>query len=349
MEPWHGTEDWEAAQEELAAAGLTDGLPVVPPTPARVERMLTLNGYAADAIVAALPPLFEDATWQNIAINAVMAGCRPEYLPIIGAAIEALAAPEFNLTGIATTTGSATPLIIVNGPIVQAIGMNAAGNALGPGNRANATIGRAVNLVLRNVGGAVPGEVDMATLGQPGKYTFCLAENAAASPWPALHVERGFPAGASVVTVVGAAGIVEVVDSASNSAEDLAQTFAQSMLIAGNIGGGGQFGGGEPLILMPPELAATFQRNGHSKEKTKGAIYERAVLPLDRISPAVRELLGRRGDGTTAGDVIRVAGQAGDLMIVVAGGVGVKAAYVPTWGGTTRAVSRQIRANPRKI
>jgi len=343
MNLWRGTDDWETAQEELAAAGLTDGLPVVPPTSARVEHMLKLHGYDPDEVVTALPPLFGAATWQSIAINAVMAGCRPEYLPVVGAAVEALAADEFNLTGIATTTGSATPLVIVNGPIGKAIGMNAEGNALGPGNRANATIGRAVCLVLRNVGGAKPGELDMATLGQPGKYTFCLAENEAASPWTALHVERGFPATASVVTVVGAAGIVEVVDSSSHKAQDLAQTFAQSMLIAGNMGGDGCFGGGEPLIIVPPEHATIFNRDGYTKEKVKAEIYARAVLPLDRISAAMREKLDRNRTKDGISDVIRVARRPDDIMILVAGGVGVKAAYVPTWGGITRAVSRQIR------
>src|SRR6202795_4603694 len=210
MNLWQGKDDLEIAQEELAAAGLTDGLPVVPPTPARVEQMLKQHGYDPDEVVTALPPAFGAATWKSIAINAVMAGCRPEYLPVVGAAVEALAADEFNLIGVATTTGSATPLVIVNGPIVREIGMNAETNALGPGNRAHATIGRAVHLVLQNIGGAKPGETDMATLGQPGKYTFCFAENEAASPWLPLHVERGFPAAASVVTVVGAAGIVEV-------------------------------------------------------------------------------------------------------------------------------------------
>jgi hypothetical protein len=219
--------------------------------------------------------------------------------------------------------------------------MNAEGNALGPGNRANATIGRAVCLVLRNVGGAKPGELDMATLGQPGKYTFCLAENEAASPWTALHVERGFPATASIVTVVGAAGIVEVVDSYSHKGQDLAQTFAQSMLIAGNLGGNGCFGGGEPLIVLPPEHAETFNRDGYTKEKVKAEIYARATLPLDRISPAMLAKLDRNKDATR--EVIRVAQRPDDIMIIVAGGVGVKAAYVPTWGGTTRAVSRQIR------
>ncbi|MBI4192334.1 MAG: hypothetical protein HY525_17570 [Betaproteobacteria bacterium] len=347
MDLWHGAQgDWETAQEELAAAGVTDGLPVVPPTPARVEQMLKLHGYAADEMVAKLPPLLGAATWESIAINAVMAGCRPEYLPVVGAAVEALAADEFNLTGIATTTGSAAPLVIVNGPIASEIGMNAGGNALGPGNRANATIGRAVSLVLRNVGGAIPGELDMATLGQPAKYTCCFAENEAASPWPALHVERGFAATASVVTVVGAAGIVEVVDSCSNRPGELAQTFAQSMLIAGSAGSSGLLGGGEPLIIMPPELAMVFDRGGYTKEQAKAAIYERAVMPPDRLSPAVREhlltLSATAGTGRAVAP-LRVAMQPADVMIVVAGGVGVKAAYVPTWGGTTRAVSRQIR------
>jgi hypothetical protein len=346
MELWQGTQDWEIAQEELAAAGVTDGLPVVPPTPARVAHMLKHCGFDADEVVTVLPPLSAQATWRSIAINAVMAGCRPEYLPVVGAAVEALAAPEFNLVGIATTTGSAAPLVIVNGPIVKTIGMNAGSNALGPGNRANAAIGRAVGFVLRNVGGARPGELDMATLGQPAKYTFCFAENEAASPWPPLHVERGFDAAANVATVVGVAGTVEVVDSASHHAGELAQTFAQSMLIAGTVGGGGLLGGGEPLIIMPPELAAVFHRDGYTKEKAKAAIYERAIMPLDRLSPAVREHVQSRRTSAGASDLnapLRVAAQAADIMIVVAGGVGVKAAYVPTWGGTTRAVSHPIR------
>ncbi len=344
MDLWHGAPDGEDTQDALANAGVTDGLPVVPPTPARVARMLEQCVFDGNEVVVILPPLFAEATWQNIAINEVMAGCRPEYLPVVGAAIEALAAPEFNLIGIATTTGSAAPLIIVNGPIVARVGMNAAGNALGPGNRANATIGRAVNLVLRNVGGAEPGEIDMATLGQPAKYTCCFAENEAASPWHPLHVERGFSASENVATVVGAAGTLEVVDSTSRAGADLAQTFAQSMLIAGTVGGSGLLGGGEPLIIMPPELAAIFGHDGYSKADVKAAIYERAVMPLERLSRAVRErLVSNRTSADDPGAALRVAERAADIMIVVAGGVGVKAAYVPTWGGSTRAVSRLIR------
>ncbi len=348
MQPWPGTGDaaWERTQDEINAAGLGDGLPIVPPTADRVSRMLVANGVDPEAIICQLPPLFAAATWREIAINAVMAGCKAEYLPVIGAAIDALAEPEFNLIGIATTTGSAATLVIVNGPVAHRIEMNAAANALGPGNRANASIGRAVRLVLQNVGGATPGEIDMATLGQPAKYTFCLAENEAGSPWQPLHVERGFAPAESVVTVIGAAGIVEVVDSSSCAPEELAQTFAQSMLIAGTVGGAGLLGGGEPLLVLPPEQAMLLTQAGCSKTQFKTLVWERAVLSLECLSPAIRgHLIERR---RTAGVAelhapLRVAENSADIMIVVAGGVGIKAAYVPTWGGSTRAVSRRVR------
>ena len=343
MEVWRGIPDsgWEQAQEELAALGLADGLPVVPPTPARVAAMLRAHGYDADDVVCNLAPMLQPACWRDIAINAVMAGCLPDCLPVVGATLEAMAAEEFNLTGISTTTGSAAPLVIVSGPVAARIGMNCAANALGPGNRANATTGRAVSLCLRNIGGATPGEIDMATLGQSAKYTCCFAENEAQSPWAPLSVERGYAAGDSVVTVVGISGTVEVVDSASRKHEELAQTFAQSMLIAGTVGGAGMIGGGEPLIIVPPELAAACERDGCSKQALKAAIFARAVMPLDRLSPAVREHLTGRGAGGAG--PLRIAQSADDIMIVVAGGVGVKAAYAPNWGGGSRAVSRRIR------
>jgi hypothetical protein len=352
MDVWYGRHDsaWDDAQQELFAAGITDGLPVVPPTRERVTQMLEDAGLNGDDIITTLPPAFEDATWRDVAINAVMAGCLPLYLPVVGAAIAAIADAEFNLIGIATTTGSAAPVVIVNGPIVRRLSLNAEGNCLGPGNRANATIGRAVSLALRNIGGAKPGELDMSTLGQPCKYTCCFAENESASPWAPLHVERGFDVSADVVTVVGISGTGEIVDSSSNKAEDLAQTFAQSMLIAGTAGGGGHglLGGGEPLLIMPPEIAHAFQRAGCSKQDAKAAIFERAVMPLDRLSGAIRQHLielRTSADDSDPTAPLRVAHQADDVMIVVAGGVGVKAAYAPTWGGTTKAVSRLIRGS----
>lgn len=344
MKIWSGPHDaaWETVQQELAAAYLTDGLPLVPPDAERVAAMLAHNGYQPEEEIALLPPGFETATAGDIAICAVMAGCKAEYLPVLIAATEALSDMNFNLVGIATTTGSAAPLYIVNGPIAEQIGLNAGNNLLGSGHRANATIGRAMSLILQNIGGAKPGEVDMATLGQPAKYACCFAENTAESPWPPLHVERGFAEQASVVTVVGIAGTVEVNDSDSQNAGGLAQTFAQSMLIAGVAGGAGLLGGGEPLCILPPEWAAQFHNDGHSKQQAKAAIWERATLPVEKLAPAMRK---RRmaASADPAADLIRVAEKADDLMIVVAGGVGRKAAYAPTWGGSTKAISREIR------
>ncbi len=304
--------------------------------------MLAHNSYRAEEEIAVLPPGFENATAGDIAICAVMAGCRAEYLPVLIAAVEALSDMDFNLVGIATTTGSATPIYIVNGPITGKIGLHAGHNALGPGHRANATIGRAMTLILHNIGGAKPGETDMATLGQPAKYACCFAENTAESPWPPLHVERGFAADANVVTVIGIAGTVEVNDSDSRDAAGLAQTFAQSMLIAGVAGGAGLLGGGEPLCILPPEWAAQFHNDGCTKQQVKAAIWERATLSVEKLAPAMR---ARRMAATSnpAADIIRVAEKPDDLMIVVAGGVGRKAAYAPTWGGTTRAISREIK------
>jgi hypothetical protein len=341
---WHGAHDatWEGVQAELAAAYLSDGLPLVPPTMERVAAMLAANRYAADEEISMLPPGFETVTAGDVAICAVMAGCKPDYMPVLVAAVDALSDMNVNLVGIATTTGSAAPLYIVNGPIVEHIGLNAKNNALGSGHRANATIGRAMTLILQNIGGAIPGEVDMATLGQPAKYSCCFAENVTESPWPPLHVERGFAAHASVVTVVGIAGTIEVNDSDSQDAAGLAQTFAQSMLIAGVSGGAGLLGGGEPLCILPPEWAAMFHRDGMSKQQVKKAIWEQAILPIDKLAPAVRKhRMGAASDPSAS--VIRVAEKPDDLMIVVAGGVGRKAAYAPTWGGTTKAISREIK------
>ncbi len=344
MNIWQGVHDaaWETTQAALAGAYLTDGLPVVPPTAERVSAMLAHNGYAAAQEISMLPPGFEGVTANDVAICAVMAGCKPDYLPVLVAAVDALSDMRFNLVGIATTTGSAAPIYIVNGPIVEKIGLNAKNNALGSGNRANATIGRAMTLILQNIGGAIPGEVDMATLGQPAKVSCCFAENVAESPWTPLHVERGFAPDANVVTVVGISGTGEVNDSDSQDAAGLAQTFAQSMLMAGISGGAGLLGGGEPLCLFPPEWVAMFHRDGFTKQQAKQMIWEQAVLPVEKLAPAQRKhRMAAASD--PAAKVIRVAEKADDLMIVVAGGVGRKAAYLPTWGGTTTAISREIK------
>ncbi len=335
-------DDWERSQAALE--GMGDGLPLVVPTPARVEAMLKAVGANGSEAIAVLAPAFGEATWRNVAENAVMAGCLPEYLPVVAAAAAAVAKDEYNLLGIQTTTGNAAPMLIVNGPVALRIGMNAAGNALGPGNRANATIGRALRLVLQNVAGAKPGEMDMATLGHPGKYTCAFAENEAASPWPPFHTTRGYTREQSVVTVLGCSGFIEVVDSTSAKPEDLIRTFASSMVFAGSVGQTGIVASGQPLLIMPPEHAEHFHREGWSREDVQAALLREATLPLERLSPAVRQRITehRASTGEDIGAPVHIAHEAKDILIVVAGGPGVKAAYVPTWSGS-KAVSQLIR------
>ena len=240
---------FEDANTLLYRLGITDGLPVVPPTGDRVAAMV--GERDPSRTVTTLPPMQGQATVRGLAMCAVMAGCRSDDFNVLQAATAAVAAPEFNLFGIQTTTGTVTPMLIINGPVIQRLGLNTAANALGPGTRANAAIGRALQFVLRTIGGAEPGRGDRATMGQPGKFTFCCAENALASPWGALHVWRGFAAEQSTVTGVGATGTVEIVDTDSVNAEGVLTTMAHSMTIAGNLGRDYLLGSGEPLLLGP--------------------------------------------------------------------------------------------------
>ena len=203
--------------------GFSDGLPLVPPTAERVLRMLRGTARAPQEIVAVVPPNLAPATVEKVAINAVMAGCKPEYLPVVIAALEAVCTDEFNMHGVAATTMGASPVLIVNGPIRARLGMNMKLAALGPDNRANATIGRAVRLVVRNVGGAKPGGVERSTLSNPMKFSMCFAEWEEGSPWDPLHVERGFKAEDSVVTAFAmTSGPVQIVDQESREPDQVA-------------------------------------------------------------------------------------------------------------------------------
>lgn len=320
--------------------GLTDGLPIVPPTAQRVEVMLA--GRDPDDILTVLPPLQGRATLRKLAMCAVMAGCRPAYFPIVLAATKAVAQPEFNLFGLQTTTGNATPLLLLNGPVIHQCELNAGANALGPGVQSNASIGRALQLILRNVGGAIPGYTDKSTIGQPGKYTFCCAENEDASPWAPLHVTRGYDAEQSTVTVIGAAGIVEVVDANSYTASSVLTTLAHSMTIAGTVGGAYMLGGGEPLLLITPEHADLITQ-AFTRAQAQKWLFDCAVLPLDRLSAETAERIREYRHSDSIPDAaLRVAACPEDIMLVVVGGAGIKSAYVPTWGGTTRAVTQVI-------
>ena len=319
----------------------SDGLPLRPPTLDRVARMVAASGRAPDDIVAVVQPGFGTATVEGIAINAVMAGCKPEYMRTLIAAVEAFTSPRFNLQGIQATTNPATAMILVNGPVARAIGVNGHLNCLGQGAWANATLGRALRLVMQNIGGTLPGEMDRATQGQPGKYSFCCAENEADSPWEPLHVERGFDKNDSTVTLIGAAG-TQNMNSHAKDAADVLRVIADSICYPTN---NDYHFGGEPWLLLGPEHAEILHREGLTKAEVKRRVWDLSKLPAHRF--AAKDLmrlkhtrgaeLGTISDGT----LIPISYKPDDIAIVVAGGPGTHSVYVPTFGHT-RSVTRKI-------
>jgi hypothetical protein len=326
-------DDLDAFQRWVMARGWGDGLPVLPPTPERVARLL--GGLRRDEAVARLAPRYGVATVEAIAVNAALAGADAEHLAVIVAAVQAVADPAFNLPAIQTTTHPCTPLIIVNGPAAGRLGIGGGANALGGGHRPNAVIGRALRLVLQNVGGAAVGHTDRATLGHPGKFSYCLAENEAASPWEPLHVERGIERHRSTVTVCAAEAPHNVNDHGSTTAEALLRALAGTAATTGN---NNVYLGGEPLILLSPEHALTIASSGWSKRDLKRAFWERARLPLVAFSP---ENLARfavidpaRFRDRPPHETVALAASPDDVMVVVAGGPGKHSAIVPTFGST---------------
>jgi len=319
-----------------------DGLPVIPPTHERVERMLRHTSRAAAEVVAIIAPGFGAATVQRIAINAIMAGCPPELLPVLIAAVEAIAAPEFNLQGIQATTNPAAPWVIVNGPIASSLGFNCSFNCLGQGTIANATLGRALRLVLQNVGGALPGDMDRATHGQPGKYSFCCAENEQENPWQPLHVERGMQQGSSAVTVVGAAGTLSMNTHAKDS-EDLLRAIANSL---GHPTSNDYWFGGEPWVVLSPEHAHILSRDGWSKAELKQRLWEASKMCAGLMAQKdfVRTQRIRGAElGTINEDTLLPISPSSDLIgIIVAGAAGTHSVYVPSFG-ISRSVTREIK------
>jgi hypothetical protein len=258
--------DLEDPMEAMFDRGWTDGLPVVPPTEIRLLRMLEGTSRAPHDVVAVVPPDLVECTVEKVAVNAVMAGCKPEYLPVVLAAVEAACTDEFNMHGLLATTYFSGPMVVVNGPVTRAIGMNSGVNVLGQGNRANATIGRALQLVVRNMGGGKPGGVDRATLGNPGKYTFCFAEDEEGSPWAPLSVERGFAEGASTVTLFAGEGPRGVVDQLSRSADSLARSFAGCLRTVAHPKAVMAF---DAFVVVSPEHVRVFADAGWDKARLR--------------------------------------------------------------------------------
>lgn len=309
----------EAAQERLEALGLGDGLPLVAPTARCMERML--DGIADPSRAEGfVPPLFGALSAEAVAYCAVLAGCHRAELSVVHAALSACLEPDFNLLGIQTTTGTPTVALIVQGPAARRLGINAATNCLGPGTRANACIGRALRLCLVNIGGAHPGIGDMATMGQPGKYTFCLAERDDDATFPTLRTRFGLSAEQSAVTVLGVSGTLEVLPIGATAPDPAA---VLEPLLAAMDGAqrashaGRERPGGEQYFLLPPEVASYFARSGWTLADLRAAI-------------------GRDPRGP------RLARSGADFQPVVTGGAGIKMTYLQPWGGGSLAVTRSL-------
>lgn len=335
----------EAVFQAFVEREWCDGLPIVPPTAERVEAMLASMGGDPQESLGPLPPLWRDATLEKLAINAVMAGCRPECFPVVVAAVEAMLDPAFNLYGVQATTHPVAPLLILNGPYARAIGMHGGAGCFGPGFRANATIGRAIRLVLLNVGGAWPGRHDMATQGSPAKFAYAIAENEGASPWPPLHVELGYAAEESVVTVFGGEAPHNVNDHVSTNASGILNTVSHT---AATLGSNVKWylSQSQLLLVLGPEHAATVAADGFSKEDVRAFVFEHARLPLATlrlggmwgIQDWPRWMMAVTDDRTR----LPVVPSLREILVVVAGGAGKHSAVVPNCT-FSRAVSRPVR------
>lgn len=333
--------DEDAVLEHLHAWGFTDGLPVVLPTRERVERMCAGAKHYALESLGNLAPREGSATIQKIAVNAVMAGCLPEHMPVLEAAVNAIQTSDFNLIGMQTTTHPCSLLAIVQGPVVGALQMNAGHGCMGPGNRANASIGRALRLILQNVGGAIAGSTDKATQGSPAKYGFCFAENERESPWPPLRTTLGFGLDDSCVTVAAAEGPHNINDHGSSSGESILNTVAQTMATVGN---NNLYVGGDHFVVFGPEHASVVSQSGFSREDVQSYLYEHARVPVDRISAEKLEELtswgGYGGQIAAWGGRIPLARGPELIRVLVAGGAGKHSCWIPTFAVGFTATKR---------
>ncbi|MBI3108900.1 MAG: hypothetical protein HYY95_25570 [Candidatus Rokubacteria bacterium] len=313
----------------------SDGLPVVPPTPDRVETFVIASGRHRDELLGKMPPAWGEVTVEKIAVNAVMAGARPEFMPVLIAAVEAALRPEFNLYGIQATTNPVAPALVVSGPAATCLKVSGGYGCLGPGYRANATIGRAFRLLLLNVGGAKPGVLDRATVGQAAKYTFAFAENEARCPWPTFGRSRGLAGGQSGITIVGISCLINALDDISNTADDLLATLAQCMTAHGT---NTMQLGGEVVLLLCPEHAEILARDGLGRQEIQQELYRRAVTPAAWFTePHLRMLRAKRSRYPAAvqTEEIHALDSPESLLIIVAGGDGPHSVIAPTFGDTS--------------
>lgn len=329
--------------------GWTDGLPVVPPTPEKVDAIVRALGGDPDHVEAYIPPRRGNLTRTVLAVNCVMAGCRSDYAPVVRAAVLAMCSPPFNLNGVQATTHMAAPLVVVNGPVRQAIGMNAASGVFGPGNRANATIGRAIRLVLLNVGGATPGTLDKSTLGHPGKYTFCIAEHEERSPWEPYHVEKGYRSEDSTVFCFAGEAPHSVTNHLADDAEGVLDSVVSAM---STIAHNNAVTSGSCVVIIGPEHADTIAGRGWTRGDVRRYLWERTTNTYDDISFQGRygQVYNRNLPASyrrEPGARIPIVPDPDDIhLFVVGGGAGRFSAFLPGWGHMTTPVLRAIDGRP---
>ncbi|MCY4135116.1 MAG: hypothetical protein OXG30_09415 [bacterium] len=309
----------------LRERGMTDGLPIVPPTPERVAAAVAASGLAADHVVSDVPPLNAPATVEKIAVNAVMAGCAPEAMPVLIAAIDAFCDPQMNAHGVQTTTNPVGPMLVVNGPIRNRLGFNYGAGCFGPGSHTNATVGRALRLALVNIGGAIPGDVDKAPLGWPGKATsLCVAENEEASPYPPYHTEAGFDAEDDVVTVLAVNGMWPITDM-HHEADQVLHHVTNGLAISGPCGGHDAPNPFPTVLVMSPVIAEMVASLMPTKQELREHLFAEARVPLDFYPPyrhqPTRDMLEGLGVAIE-NDRVPIVLAPDHFVILVAGGAG---------------------------
>jgi hypothetical protein len=332
----------EDIEEAMFARGWSDGLPLVPPTEERVLRMLDGTSRDPQEVLGLVPPSLAAATVEKIAINAVMAGCKPEYLPVVLAAVEAVLDEKFAMHGVLATTQMAGPVVIVNGPVRRRIGMNAKGNALGQGNRANSSIGRALQLVIRNIGEGRPQEVDRATLGNPGKLSYCFAEDEEGSCWEPLSVERGVQPDLSAVTVFAGFGLQGVVDQKSRTPESLARSMAESLKAIQSVKLAPAC---DAVLVVCPEHERTFRSAGWSKARLYEELYRLCEIQGDELVAGAKGI-AEGGPASLAGRTINKFRPGGLMIVRAGGGAGMFSGIIAGWSSGERGsipVTREVR------
>lgn len=334
-------DDIEGFNRVFMEKGWGDGLPLVPPTPERVARMLRHTRRDPAEVIASIPP-YGTATVESVAAVAVMSGCLPEYLPVMLAATEAIADKQFELFFLQNTIHPTTTWLVINGPAIERLKVNGGVNCFGPGNWANATMGRALRLITLAIGGGRPGEIDMATQGQPGKFLMCCAENEAESPWEPLHVERGFDAGVSTVTVIAAKSMVSFTTHTQDT-NDFIRVIGNAMT---GVTGSEYRAGGAPTLVLSPEHAQLMARGGLSKADLKRKVWETALLPVSRmgVKDRARTQIDRRdelGEFTDA-TMLTPAKRPEDIVVLVAGGWGMLSSYIPCHAPISWPITREI-------